>query len=336
VRFSVNIVASSALLGYAAYMIPAVVQPRAPDRPPPIVPGWAVPRGPVTSDAEAAFLAGSALNSLDNLVRSDPPWAGAWRQRLALKCSAAAVSVVGRTEDEAALRDAWHLRQPADDPGPAGNILAAWKRLASRSPGVDLDTLRSTAGLLGLRWDDELAPLVDRVSDLARTGAPAPFAAAAIADDVQALRPDAELLGWWLADQVLALRLRWPLPAPILVAQARSIAFRTESGRGRVRPGGEGFQRAVCVALTQAAAEACRLAGDLAGRAARLDAVAPKLRAKGAGEAIRLLLDEDAVPGTLQTTRLSRWGARRLFERLEALGAVRELSGRPSFRLYGL
>ncbi len=35
---------------------------------PPAVPVWALPRGPVESDVEAAFLAGSALNSLDNLV----------------------------------------------------------------------------------------------------------------------------------------------------------------------------------------------------------------------------------------------------------------------------
>src|SRR5260370_20587223 len=57
--------------------------------PPPIVPGWAMPRGPVETTAEAAFLAGAALNSLDNLVRAAPPWAGAWRQRLALKNAAA-------------------------------------------------------------------------------------------------------------------------------------------------------------------------------------------------------------------------------------------------------
>ncbi|WP_245490612.1 DUF1403 family protein [Mesorhizobium sp. M7A.F.Ca.US.011.01.1.1] len=30
-------------------------------------------------------MAGAALNTLDMLVRSDPLWAGAWRQRLALK-----------------------------------------------------------------------------------------------------------------------------------------------------------------------------------------------------------------------------------------------------------
>ena len=91
-----------------------------------------------------------------------------------------------------------------------------------------------------------------------------------------------------------------------------------------------------CVALALAATEACRIAGDIAPRAARLIEVAPKLRAKGAGEVIQFLLDDDAISGTLQTKSLTRWGSRRLFERLTALGAVRELSGRASFRLYGL
>jgi hypothetical protein len=92
----------------------------------------------------------------------------------------------------------------------------------------------------------------------------------------------------------------------------------------------------VCLALVQGAAGACGLAGELSRRAERLATVRPKLHAKGAGDAIKKLLDDDAVPGSLTTKTLSRFGARRLFERLQTFEAVRELSGRSSFRLYEL
>ncbi|TJV06478.1 MAG: DUF1403 family protein [Mesorhizobium sp.] len=70
-------------------------------------------------------------------------------------------------------------------------------------------------------------------------------------------------------------------------------------------------------------------------------AVAPRRkahchRAKGAGDVIFLLLNEEAVAGSLRTKKLSRFAARRLFERLQQLDAVRELSGRTTFRLFGL
>jgi hypothetical protein len=315
--------------------MPAPDPIQAPAFVPPRVPGWARPRGAGPDEVAAAFAAGAALNCLDNLVRADPPWAGAWRQRLALTCAAAAVAIAGRAEDAAALRDAWHLRSAGAEPGPAGNILAAWRRLASRAPGLDADTLRAITALLGIRWSDDLAPLAGRVTALARSGMPAPFAAAAILREVDALQPDAALLGWWLADQMVALQLHWPLPVPLLIVHARN-AVRAAGSRGGVRPNDEGYERAVCQALVEGASAACRLAADLAPRAARLQAVAPSLRAKGAGEVVRRLLEDDAVPGTLTTKTLSRWGARRLFERLAALDAVRELTGRAAFRLYGL
>uniref|UniRef100_UPI00313CAE17 DUF1403 family protein n=1 Tax=Mesorhizobium sp. L-8-10 TaxID=2744523 RepID=UPI00313CAE17 len=270
--------------------------------------------------------------------RAQPAWAGAWRQRLALNCAAASMRLAGRAEDAAALRDTWHLRPAGADPGPAGAIFGAWRQLALRPPVATADRLAKIVELLGLRWDGAaLAALCVEVNTLAESQRPAPFAAAAIAAHVVAMRPDAELFAWWLADLVLAQSLRWPLPLPLLIAQAFGPPFRAQAGGGkRIRPGEKNFDRAVCVALVQAAAEACRLATDLSRRAEKLLAVAPKLRAKGAGDVIFLLLSEDAVSGSLTTKNLSRFASRRLFERLQQLEAVRELSGRTTFRLFGL
>jgi hypothetical protein len=91
-------------------------------------------------------------------------------------------------------------------------------------------------------------------------------------------------------------------------------------------------------AYALAASDAHALAADLGRRSEKLLAVAPKLRAKGAARAIALVLSDDAVSPARAATMsgLSDRAARRLFERLVALGAVRELSGRANFRLYGL
>ena len=68
----------------------------------------------------------------------------------------------------------------------------------------------------------------------------------------------------------------------------------------------------------------------------QLLAVSPRLRAKGAGAVIKTLLDEDAVLASARRGAISDRRARRLFDRLVALGGVRELTGRSTFRLYGL
>ncbi|KQU74503.1 hypothetical protein ASC75_21035 [Aminobacter sp. DSM 101952] len=303
----------------------------------PTVPGWARASQSVADPAEAAFCAGAALQALDQLVRSEPVWAGAWRQRLALKCAANACRQAGRSEDEAALRDAWLLRKGNDDPGPAGNLFAAWRLLAVHAPVIDGPRLSAVVEKLGLRWDDGLAGLPEAVDELVRNGPAAPFAVAAVMGRVTQAAPSAERLAWWLGDLTLAAKLRWPRPVPLLMSQFFSPALRSAEGRGqRIGPLDDGFGRALCLALGQAVVEACRQAADMSRRADRLQSVVPKLRAKGAGEVVRKLFDDDAVPGTLVTANLSRFAARRLFERLETFEAVRELSGRSSFRLYGL
>ncbi|HRK69536.1 MAG TPA: DUF1403 family protein, partial [Hyphomonas sp.] len=65
-------------------------------------------------------------------------------------------------------------------------------------------------------------------------------------------------------------------------------------------------------------------------------AVAPKLRAKASDSVVERLLSDDAIVASERIAGMSDRGLRRLFDRLEKFGAVRELSGRPTFRIYGL
>jgi hypothetical protein len=58
--------------------------------------------------------------------------------------------------------------------------------------------------------------------------------------------------------------------------------------------------------------------------------------ARGAGAVIETLLNEDAVRPSARRGVMSDRGLRRLFDRLVALGGVRELTGRATFRLYRL
>ena len=97
---------------------------------PPRAPAWARPGGSFreNSEAEALFFAGAALAALDSVAKSDPPWAGVWRRRLALKSAAAvAQNLLNRREDEAALRDAIALARPGQELGPAGRVYAAFR-----------------------------------------------------------------------------------------------------------------------------------------------------------------------------------------------------------------
>jgi hypothetical protein len=300
------------------------------------LPAWVRPNGRDVTEADAAFAAGIALKSLDDLVRLDPVWAGCWRSRQALKCAAAAVGMMGRNEDEHALRDAVLLTAPGDDPGPAGNLLLAMQKVSGRTGGISTAFINELADLFAVRWDEHLATVPNLTDAALQSGRAAPFAAADLIDAICAVRPDAEVLAFALADLVLAEKLNWPKPVPLLLSERYGPAFRTIGGRGRVRPGEPAFAGAICLALVEAIDSALLSAMEIARRADQLLLAAPKLRTKGAEPVIRRLLHDDAVLASAPGANLSRWASTRMFDRLQNLGAVRELSGRSSFRIYGL
>ncbi|MGL3608505.1 DUF1403 family protein [Rhizobium sp. G187] len=300
------------------------------------LPDWAAPRGRGLSELDAAFAAGVALKALDDLVRSEPVWAGCWRSRQALRCAAATMRWMGRGEDEAALRDALALTVAGGDPGPAGQVLVAFRRLGSRKAGLSLKMLEDLAGPFGLSAGDDFSPILDMAERAQQSGCAVPVALADLISSLHAIRPDAVPLGWAIADAMIATRLKWPVAVPLLMGECQGVAFRVAGGRGRVSPGEPGFQRAVCLALVDAVNAALRSAAEIGRRADALLTAASKVRTKGAAAVIAKLLAEDAVAASAPGTGLSRWAATRLFERLEGFGAVRELSGRSSFRIYGV
>lgn len=302
----------------------------------PRLPGWALTRGHDLSESDAAFSAGIALKSLDDLIRADPPWVGCWHDRLALRSAAVAAKMFGRNEEENALRDAVLLTVAGGDPGPAGKLFLATRLLTRRSGTTGSPFVRELAALLDIHWDDHLAAIPDRVDSAVQSGRATPFALADFLTAICTARPDAEVLALGLAEVVLAQRLNWPKPVPLLLPERFGPAFRTIGGRGRIRPGESAYPKAICLGLVDGVEAALRSGGEIDRRAARLLAVVPKVRTKGAEPVIRKLLCEDAVSASTSGSSLSRWAANRLFERLESFEAVRELSGRSSFRIFGL
>ena len=253
--------------------------------------------------------------------------------RLALRAAAHCLKLEGRGQTEADIRDAFLLTAAGDARGSAGDMLALW-RTGSAIFFHHTGWRERLCAQVPEDMQEHFPSWMEKADDT--PGTPVAKAASLLGDMVQ-MFPRQEAVALLCADVILARSLGWGAPLPLLGLHLKGKALRAASD-------GDDILIACHVAVSHASQDTVRLAHDLARRAERLRSIAPKLRSKGSEEAINLFLSEDAVlPSTMlsptirgsSTTMTSR-SARRFCERLIELGVVSELTGRASFRLYGV
>ncbi|MGK7655109.1 DUF1403 family protein [Roseovarius sp. B08] len=281
----------------------------------PRLPSW-VTSARVETLEDVAFLSGAALSHLHLVLSRDDFPQTLLRERLALRAAEACVTHQARAERASELRDAVAFLQPGDSPGPAGEVYLLWRRAVERPVSV-----KALHRALSEVEAEQIAIWLD-------VGQGAPIArAASVLGAVLEDRPRDHATALVLADAALGQAFGWAHALPLV-----ALGFK----RGDLRKTGDEMRLACHRAVVAAAVEATREAADLARRVARLRDLAPKLRAKGAEGAVTLFLNQDAVAPAALTSLRSDRAARRFCDRLVELGAVRELTGRDTFRLYGV
>lgn len=297
-----------------------------------------VTSGRAETPETVAFRSGSALTVLDGLL-SDP-WYGVpvrlLANRLALSAATVTSKLEGRMAREVDIRDAYHLTPPSEARGPDGDLLAFWRkavrlRLSGKDCHADLKNL------LGPSFEDDIVGWLDAGVKRSKTHGPLAGSAAVMRTVLEG-NDRAERIACLLSDVVLARALNWKTALPIMAQHLTKAVLRDLVANG------QRDDLAVQQRILESVEDTIRLARELASKAEVLRAVSPKLRAKGSEAAVALFLSEDAVaPSSMlspmiqdTTIPMTDRAARRFCDRLVELGVAHELTGRPTFRLYGI
>jgi Protein of unknown function (DUF1403) len=258
----------------------------------------------IAGDPVSSMLAfGAALFALDQVVRTDAAWLGVLRMRLALKAAVVTGKLMRLNADEAALRDAVHLTRAGDDPGPAGRLHQLWRLFASRPTRLATGTIDALAAAVG-SGDGGL-----------------------------------EVIALMQADHDLAVALGWPVPMALAATVILEPALRRNEDGKRSRAGDAGWPEHRHAAFGLAGVQAYAEAAVLQRRAAVMTTAVDGLRTREAAHGIAMILADDAVaPWNMVGPRGmgSDRAARRFCETLAGQGALRLVTERPTFRLYGL
>ena len=303
----------------------------------PKLPGW-VTSGRAETLETVAFRSGAALTVLNQLV-SDPSQGVPLKllaNQLALRAATATSKLEGRLAREADIRDAYHLAPPGEARGPDGAILAFW-RDAARLKLTGRDWHDGVQSLVGAAFADDVLRVIGVGADCAKSHGPL-AGCIAVMRAVLEMDDRAEQIACLLSDIVLARALNWMSLLPVTAQDLTKKMLRDLIEEG------QGADLKVQARLLMSIEDTIRLARDLAARATLLQAAAPKLRAKGSDAAVALFLTEDAIGPSMMlsptiqgsTIPMTDRAARRFCDRLVELGVARELTGRATFRLYGI
>ena len=211
--------------------------------------------------------------------------------------------------------------------------MAFWREAAR----LRADGTGEIAGLSGANFAVEVGVWLDAGQERARTHGPL-AGCVAVLRAVLETDDRAERVACLLSDIVLARALNWKTALPVSAQHLTKAMLRDLAANG------QGAELAVHARILQSIEETIRVERDLTRRTEALRSVAPKLRAKGSDAAVELFLTEDAVAPAAMLSPFIRGtsipmtdrAARRFCDRLVELGVARELTGRPTFRLYGI
>lgn len=303
----------------------------------PKLPAW-ITSGRAETPETVAFRSGAALMVLDQLV-SDTSQGVPLKlltNRMALSAATATSKLEGRLAREADIRDAYHLTPAGETRGPDGDVLAFW-RDAGRLKLTGSDWHNGVQGLVGAAFANDVLRWIWAGADCAKSHGPLAGCVAVMRAVLEA-DDRAERIACMLSDISLARALNWTSVMPVTAQHLTKTMLRD------LVVDGQGVDLVVQQRILQSIEDTIRLARDLATRAAALEAVAPKLRSKGSDAAVALFLSEDAIgpsmmlSPTIQGTPIPMTdrAARRFCDRLLELGVAHELTGRPTFRLYGI
>ncbi|WP_299211195.1 DUF1403 family protein [uncultured Tateyamaria sp.] len=303
----------------------------------PKLPVWVTSKGAETLDT-VAFRSGVGLTVFDQLI-SDPRHGVPVKllaNRLAMSAATATSKLEGRLAKEADIRDAYHLTPHGEARGPDGDLLAYWRE-AARLRLTGRDWHPALKALVGPEFEMDVGGWLQSAANRSQCHGPLAGCAAVIRAVLE-VDDRTERIACLLSDIVLARALNWTSALPVTAQHLSKTMLRNLIADG---------QRAdlkVQAGLLISIEDTIRLARDLASRATLLQAAASKLRAKGSDAAVALFLSEDAIgPWTMlsptiqgTTFPMTDRAARRFCDRLVELGVARELTGRPTFRLYGI